>query len=195
MIEECKAALSHFVPEYVYFIDKPKSFSIEEKKAGGAGKAFFSSATPCLMIKAKDQAPLVWAFKNKKCAEGAFLTFEDDGMCNLHILEMKSKLTQGEWAKVMLQLSGMYLSALATCRLLGIISFKSVTCYVAFKEDAMSPAKSADMIFLKSFVGAENPIGGADEWQTGKMELPFSTPAAIRKGQRNASNDIDFGTV
>lgn len=195
MIEGCKTALAHFVPQYVHFVENHASFNIEEKKAGGAGKAYFSSAVPCLMVKAKDQAPLVWAFKNRKCAEGAFLTFDNDGTCRLHILEMKSKLTQGEWAKVMLQLSGMYLSALATCRILGIFEFKSVTCYVAFKEDAMSADKSADMIFMKTFVGAENPIGGADEWQAEKMELPFAAIAEIRKGQRDASHDIDFGAV
>lgn len=195
MIEECKNALAHFVPQYVHLVEGNLSFSIEEKKIGGAGKASFSSTAPCLMIKAKDQAPLVWAFKNRKCAEGAFLTLDDDGSCRLHILEMKSKLTQGKWAKAMLQLSGMYLSALAICRIIGISEFKSVTCYVAFKEDAMSAAKSADMIFMKSFVGVENPIGGADEWQKEEMELPFSATATIRKGQRDAFNDVDFGNV
>lgn len=195
MIDGCKAALCHFAPEYVYFVKDNTSFYIEEKKAGGEGKAHFSSAAPCLMIRAKDQAPLVWAFRNRQCAEGAFLSFDADGECRLHILEMKSKLTQGEWAKVMRQLSGMYLSALATCRLLGILEFKSVTCYVAFKEDAMSPAKSADMIFMKTFVGMENPIGGADEWQNEKMELPFATTAEIRKGQRDASHHVDFGAI
>jgi hypothetical protein len=194
MIETCKSALEHFVAEYVYIVDEKKLFSIEEKKQGGAGKAFFRSDKPSLVLKAKDQAPMVWAFSNRQCAEGAFVTFDDDG-CRLHILEMKSKLTQAEWAKVTRQLSGMYLTALAACRILGVTEFKSVVCYVAFKEDAMSPSKSADSIFMKTFVGRRNSVGGSDAWSTGVIKLPFDTSALIQKGQRDVHHNVDFGLV
>ncbi|MCY1369321.1 hypothetical protein D9M69_563550 [compost metagenome] len=146
------------------------------------------------MLKAKDQAPMVWAFSNRQCAEGAFVTFDNDG-CRLHILEMKSKLTQSEWAKVIRQLSGMYLTALAACRILGVNEFKSVVCYVAYKEDAMSPSKSADSIFIKTFVGQRNPVGGSDTWSTGSVKLPFGIDASIQKGQRDAHHNVDFGSV
>jgi hypothetical protein len=194
MIEACRKGLAHFAQEYVYLIEGQNSFFIEEMRPLGAGKAFFSASSPFLVIKAKDNTPPVWAFKNRKCADGAFLTFDSDG-CHLHILEMKSRLTQGEWAKAMLQLSGMYLTALASCRLLGVFEFKSVTCYIAFKEDAMSSNESADMIFMKTLVGQENPLGGVNEWTSNKIELPFRTMALIQKGQRDGAHNVHFEVV
>lgn len=194
MIDACKTGLKHFLPEYLYIVDPNVQFSLEEKKQAGAGKAYFSAATPTLVLKARDQAPMVWAFSNKQCAEGAFVTFDDSG-CRLHIIEMKSKLTQTEWAKVMRQLSGMYLTALAACRVLGIIDFQDIICYVAYKEDAMAADKSADPIFIKTFVGRRNPMSGSAEWTAESMDLPLGVRAQIRKGQRDQNHDVDFGLV
>lgn len=194
MIEACRQRLRHFLPEYLWFTEANKQFFFEEKKRGGEGKAFFVSAAPCLIVKANDKAPMVWAFSNRKCAEGAFIKFDHDG-CHLHILEMKSKLTQGEWAKVLNQLEGMYLTALAACRVLNIAEFQSVTCYIAFTEDAMAPDQSADMILMKTFVGEENPVGGDDEWSKNQVPLPFDVTAGLKKGLRNAQSNVDFGAV
>ncbi|MBD8689341.1 MULTISPECIES: hypothetical protein [unclassified Rhizobium] len=195
MLSDCKISVKkHFLPEYLRFHETPTPFHFEEKKKGGEGKAFFSPKDPCLIMKAKDKAPMIWSFSNRNCAEGAFITFEDDG-CRLHILEMKSKLTQGEWAKVLRQLEGMYLTSLAVCRLLGIHDFKEVICYVAYTEDAMSANENADMIFMKTFVGVENPVGGDDEWIVGRLGLPFDVIAKLKKGVRGADKNVDFGQV
>jgi hypothetical protein len=132
--------------------------------------------------------------KNRKIAEGAILTEDQDGY-HLHLLEMKSKLTQGEWAKAILQFEGMHLASIATIRLLGVVDIASVTCYIAYKVDATSPTASADMILMKTFVGQPNPIGGVDSWTTGTLELPLGGTARIVKGQRDANNNIDFGKI
>ncbi|MBB5577713.1 MULTISPECIES: hypothetical protein [Rhizobium] len=192
--EACKTGMLHLSKSFVYYPDHHANFHFEEKNVAGAGKAYFSSNAPCVVMRATNQAPLLWALNNRKCAEGAFVTFDADG-CRLHIVEMKSKLTQGTWAKVLLQFNGMYLSALATARILGIESFTSVTCYIAYTEDAMNPDKSADMILIKPFVGVPNPVGGATEWEKERCLLPLNQAATIRKTQRDANNDANFGLV
>jgi hypothetical protein len=186
--------MQHLSKSFVFYPDQHSNFHFEEKNVAGAGKAVFSSSAPCVVMRATNQAPLLWALDNRKCAEGAFVTFDDAG-CRLHIVEMKSKLTQGTWAKVLLQFNGMYLSALATARILGIESFTSVTCYIAYTEDAMDPKKSPDMIFIKPFVGAPNPVARATEWEKEQCLLPLDQAATIRKAQRDVNKDANFGVV
>lgn len=194
MIESCIGQLVHFSDQHVYEPEDHSRFFIEEKSAGGEGKSYFSANSRCLIFKAGKQGPLIWALENKKISEGAILSHNEDGY-HLHLLEMKSKLTVGEWAKVVEQLKGMHLSALAVLRLLGVVELASVTCYVAFKQDAMSPQASADMILMKTFVGMENPLSGNADWESEALELPFTGTSAIVKAQRNVSNDADFGLI
>jgi hypothetical protein len=193
-MDECIPFLKHFLPTYVSLADDHDRFYIEEKTVGGEGKTFFSSASPCVVIRAKPAGPLLWSLKNGKIGEGAVLTKDDDGY-HLHILEMKSKLTQSEWAHALLQFQGMLLTSLATVRLLGVTEVTSVVCYIAYKQEAMSASKSADLVLLKTFVGIPNPVGGEDEWSSEVAELPIVGPARIRKAQRDANNNADFGVI
>jgi hypothetical protein len=195
VIDEVKRrAKEHFLSEYVSIIESGEPIFFEEKRDGGEGKATFQSNKPCVRMKAKDQSPLLWAFSNRKCAEGALLTISNDE-CHLHIVELKSKLSQAEWSKARDQLSGMYLTALATCRVLGISEFNSVICYIGYKQNAMSPENSADPVLIKTFVGTRNPIGKNDEWEAEKMQLPLNAEATIIKAQRDCDQNVDFGGI
>jgi hypothetical protein len=189
-----KESIEHLSSDYVWRESAGASIKFAEKQRGGVGEAEFVAANDAIVIKAKDQAPVIWALRVKNCAEGAIITQQGTSY-HLHVLEMKSKLTQGEWAKAMLQLEGMFLSAVAVARLAGITDFASATCYIAYVEDAMGPAGSADLIFMKTFVGMDNPIGGVEEWINEVMPLPFGVRAGIRKGQRDADRNVNFGTI
>lgn len=193
-MDECLPLLDHFAREHVHIVEDHGSFYIEEKAAGGEGKTYFSTNAPCLLIKAKPPGPLLWSLKNRKISEGSIVTKDERGY-HLHILEMKSKLTQGEWAKVLLQFEGMLLTTLAVVRILGILEFSTVTCYIAYKEDAMGTRGSADLILLKTFVGMPNPISGSEEWTKEQVELPMTGAAQIRKAVRDGANDADFGLI
>ncbi|MCW2272696.1 hypothetical protein GJ654_01220 [Rhodoblastus acidophilus] len=194
IIDDCRSALEHFNSDFVYFTEPAARFFIEEKSCSGAGRAYFSHTAACIMLKATNKAPMVWALSNRSCAEGAFVSFDESGF-HLHIIEMKSKLTYNEWIKALKQLSGMYLTAIATARILGIYSFNSIRCYIAFKEDAITPNRDADPVLLKTFVGTENIASGVDQWSSGMIRLPLSAKAFLKKGQRDGNNDIDFGFV
>jgi hypothetical protein len=188
------SALPHLSNDYVWSVPAGSDIKIVEKNAGGAGEAIFVSHETAIVIKAKDSAPVIWSLKQLKCAEAAIITKDDAGF-HLHVLEMKSKLTQTVWAKALQQLEGMYLSALAVARLVQVTDFVSITCYIAYTEDAMGAQDSADMIMIKTFVGQNNPVGGSEEWISEEMSLPFSTIAAIKKGQRDQNNNVHFGHI
>lgn len=189
-----KAKVPHVSPDFVWKVAPGSAIQISEKNAAGQGTAEFLPMGDAIVIKAKDQAPVVWALEIRRCAEAAIITLKEDG-AHLHVLEMKSKLTQGEWAKAMVQLQGMFLSALAVARLLEIITFQSTTCYIAYTQNAMGPAASADLIMMKTFVGTSNPIGGMQEWTQESMSLPFGTAATIVKGQRDGLGNVAFGGI
>lgn len=194
MLDVYEANLCNLSKDYVWPINAGENVEIVEKKAGGAGIARFLSEHGAIVIKAKDQAPVVWALEVKKCAEAAIISFRDNE-CHLHLLEMKSKLTQGQLSTALIQLEGMFLSALAVARLLGIVSFATTTCYIAYKEDALNQHQSADMIFMKPFVGMNNPVGGYEDWEAETVDLPLATKAVLRKGQRDGNADIHFGPI
>ena len=194
MLEFYERDLCNLSKDYVWPVGPGDDIEIIEKQVGGAGVARFRSESGAIVIKAKDKAPVVWALEVKKCAEAAIISFRD-GECHLHLLEMKSKLTQGQLSHALIQLEGMFLSALAVARLIGIMTFASTTCYIAYKEDALNPSESADMIFMKSFVGMNNPLGGYEDWEAETLDLPLSTKAVLKKGQRDAEANIHFGEI
>ncbi len=194
MIEGYREGLDHLSGDYIWPVEEGSSFSIKEVKAGGEGEAKFKASKPTIVIKAKDQSPVVWALKNRKCAEAAMISVEAE-YCHLHLLEMKSKLTQSELAKAVLQLEGMYLSALAVSKIIGIDQIASVTCYIGYKENALSPKASADMIMFKTFVGMENPIGAVDEWEEKEIDLPFGMKSSVKAEKRDLNGDVDFGAI
>jgi hypothetical protein len=179
--------------DYVYQIPKGTIFSVKEVKSAGAGACNFTSESAVLFIKAKDSAPIVWALKNRKCAEAAFLTIDDEGKCHLHIVEMKSSLSSGDFRKVIEQWRGMYLSALAV---LGVIKMDhpvQVRAYIAFRNDRVAQIDPTQLVLTKTLVGGER-MPALQEWATGKVDLYHGVSASIIKGLR-LPDDVDFGMV
>jgi hypothetical protein len=194
MIESCRPHLELFNPDYVN--EAAGAFSIIERDEQGKGSATFKSSNPILLIRSRKQSPQIWALKQRKCADGAFLTFDGKNP-HLHIVELKGKITLSTWAYVIQQFEGMYLTALAVIRLLGIQTVDGVTCYLAAKEDSVSKAEEATAapILMKAPVGEVRTFGGLEDWINGAVSLPFSVKADLVKGWKNSSGDVDFGSV
>lgn len=193
-MDDCLPALKHFFPEHVYTPDDHTNFFLEEKSASGAGRSYFATNTTCIVIKASPSGPLLWSLKNRKISEGSVLTQDENGY-HLHLLEMKSRLDPGEWTKALLQFEGMLLTSLAVVRILGVTEIASVTCYIAYKNNVMDTAASADLIFLKTFVGKPNPIGKGDAWRSEEVDLPIVGLAQLKKAQRDQANNAHFGII
>lgn len=181
-----------FNSDYIKIIPDGR-VEIIEKKTDGAGVCYFDAQAPVLLIKAKDQAPIVWSLKNSKCAEGAFLIKRNDLSLELHIVEMKSGLTLKDFLKVIQQWRGMYLSALAV---IGIIKSSlpvKVVAYVAYKQDKINYVDATQPIMLKTQVGGAL-MPGKKEWSDERVILEHGVVAQIVKKQRSGS-DCDFGVV
>lgn len=193
MIEACRLHFSLFNKDYVKEIIG--DFDIVEKAEGGAGGIAFSSASPCVVINTHPNAPLLWALNNRKCADGAFITFEG-GLAHLHIVELKSKLATSEWSHATKQFEGMFLTALAACRLLEITTITSVTCYIAYTSDQMAARNSTSPALIKTMVGKANPLNAQSEWEKEEVKLPYSWVAPLKKIQRDpATKNGNFGAV
>ncbi|MCD0501295.1 hypothetical protein LP085_30925 [Achromobacter sp. MY14] len=178
---------------YARVVHENNKFSIFEKNPDGEGTCYFEAEHPVLLIRAKDQAPVVWSLENRRCAEGAFVVKRSESEFELHIVEMKSKLTHGGFLKVIEQWRGMYLSALAT---LGVIRLEfpvRTTVYVAYKDETVSEPSSAQLVLSKVQVGGKL-MAGIIEWNSGKVALHHGVTAHIVKGQRN-EGDVDFGRI
>ena len=182
MIDKCRENLPLFNGDFV--AEAVGSFSVTEKSEGGAGSVTFTSATPCIVFCTHPRTPLLWALENKKCADGAFLTFSQ-GQVHLHLVELKSRLASAEWSHAKLQFSGMFLTAIAACRVMDITEIASVTCYIAFTKNKMNPEASANPVLLKTLVGRANPLNGQSDWEKEEVHLPHSTVAGLRKIERD----------
>lgn len=178
---------------FVYEIPAGKTFSVKETKEPGVGSCYFVSDCQTLFIKAKDQAPVVWSLKNKKCAEAAFLTISPEGEAELHIVEMKSKLSRSDFLKVIEQWRGMYLSALAVLGVLKAPYPSKITVYVAYKSDKVVDVNASQPIMLKPRVGGALPAG-VSEWRNNRVNLHHGVHANIVKGERSP-DDYDFGRI
>jgi len=193
MIDKCRSCLSLFNKDWVF--EGAGSIVITETNPTGMGEAVFKSDTPCIVMKAQEQSPLLWALAQRKCADGAFFSF-DKGEAHLHIVELKSKVTLATWAKVVQQFEGMFLTSLAAARLLEIYKPTRVTCYLAGTEDSItSESESASPTLLKAPVGKTRTFGGWESWNRGVVPLPLSFEAALVKGWKDAAGVADFGSI
>lgn len=179
--------------DYIKQIPAGASIEVEEKNAGGAGICRFQSASISLMIRARSQSPVVWALKNRKCAEAAFLTVDANEQLILHIVEMKSTLSTSEFYKVIEQWRGMYLSALSILGVLKTSQPIRVMAYVAYKQERVSQPVSTQVVLQKTQVGGKR-MPGIQEWVANEVSLHHGITARIVKGLRSPDN-VDFGVV
>lgn len=179
---------------FVYKVESGSEIVFEEKGEGGEGKVKFRSGSDVLVVKARNKAPVVWALKNKKCGEAAFISKDSrDGSFILHILEMKSSLTLGQLRKSLLQLEGMYLSAICVMAVLGLGRPAAVKSYIAYSEDKVAANDDAQPVLKKVLVGGRL-VPGRHEWMSGTVNFSHGVCSQIVKGKR-VRGDFDFGFV
>jgi len=193
MIEECRNNLSLLNHDWVY--EAQNEIVIKETAEGGEGTAKFLTNSPSIVIKADDHAPLIWSLKQAKCADGAIVTFGNEGGPKYHLVELKSKLTVKAWVKALSQFEGMFLTTIATCSLLMKEAAVEVVCYIVFSEDALSNVQSTAPILAKTLVGSTSSIGHLEAWAKEVVDLPYAMQAKLMKSAKNADGVADFGTI
>lgn len=192
MIESCRSCLHLFNANWIS--EKQGALKISEDNPTGKGEARFESAKPCILVKADKQAPLLWALSQRKCADGAIISFDEDG-AHFHLIELKGKIKLSTWAYMLEQFEGMFLTSIAVARLLEIQRPIKVTCYTAGTEDRVSQSQSASPTLLKAPVGKARTFGDWEAWNSALINLPYSIEAKLVKGWKDPNGIADFGVI
>jgi hypothetical protein len=144
----------------------------EPKGSGASGKGkgtlFLKVSTHCIRIRIPDKnGPAGW-LTEQKCADAIVIEFSDDGPM-LHLIELKSKMTRGQWRDVKKQLLGAYHNALAIGGVLELPRFAGVRVHVLCSEDSISPAATANSSTLKAGLG--KPLPDTIDWVERRLTL------------------------
>lgn len=140
-----------------------------------------------------DQPPLKWA-RNKKCADAALIV-ESEGGVDIHIVELKSKLTVGEWSKARLQFEGMIFNARALVSVIEVQNVKSITCHISYVRDAINPSETDDPVLLKLPLGELGGLGGAGDWFSGRVRIDGLPEMNLFKWQRDVTTNEANGVI
>jgi hypothetical protein len=186
-IADCCEHLHLFADEHVF--EQEADIEITEADPAGSGTVTFTHPARSIVFAPKEKRSLLW-IKDAQCADGAFVTFDDDGV-HLHITELKSTLNFGKWFKAINQFCGMFLSVTSAARLMQIRDFASVTCYIAFKADRIVTSASTSPALLKAPVGTA-ATAPRTSWEKEEIQLPFKTTAILKKIQRDALGNATF---
>lgn len=174
-------------------------FFILEKKDGGKGACYFQSDNDVLIIKAKDKNTPLWALKNQKCAEGAFVVLDKNHQSlSLHIIEMKSKLTYDEFEKVIQQLQGMYLMAFCVMSILKLNIPKEIKTYIAYTDETVqNKIHQNPKRMPRKSIGIKDPV--LESWEMEEVKLSHNNTARLIKMIRTVGEadnfNCDFGMV
>jgi hypothetical protein len=123
-----------------------------------------------------------------KCADSAIIEYEEDGL-RVHIVELKSKLTPTEWAKVRLQFLGTVNNLYAIAGISRLPAPKKITCYIAYKQDDMDNIIHSPSSILKVPVGGSKSLGGIEDWKSGYIDLMDHKAVSIVKILRDTSGN------
>lgn len=186
LLSRCKPHFSRLHHDRAWH--NKETVEISEKATGGAGTITFNVSLPYLAFRATDNNPPMHWLAASKCADGAFVLFDDE-QAHLHIVELKSKLTAKEWKKVKLQFEGMLLNAMAVAGVIELSHFSSVTCYIAYAEDAISVEKNASPVFYKNLPGTSAAAPEIAEWLAEQLTALDKFKMTLIKLKRNSDGN------
>ena len=165
--------------------------NIDETSAEGSGTISFSTSKFALSYQNRTNKPPIHWLLQGKCADGAFIIFDED-QAHLHIVELKSKLIPKEWKKACEQFEGMLLNSFAMAGIIELSVFDSITCYIAFSEDAISVSHNASPVLYKNLPGMVPQRHGLTEWLTSAVTLLSKYKANLIKIQRDAGGNASY---
>lgn len=133
-----------------------------------------------------NRVPLRWC-RNRSCADAAIVVSHDDGPI-LHVVELKSKVTNKEWLKAKKQFEGMALNYMALAGVVeGGVPSKAVF-HISYESEIVADSETSDPILLKMSVGSGEVLGEIDDWVSEKVDVLHWQNAELRKIQRGADN-------
>lgn len=180
--------------DYCYLIDSNEKIIVLESDDQGKGECEFFSKTPIVMIKAKDKNSAIWALKDQKCAEAAFIEINASGLV-LHIVEMKSKLTIRVFIHACKQIEGMYFASLGVISSLKLDLPVKVISYIAYKQLDNNLSKEMPSVLTKHLIGTpEMTTKEMSYWYQKEIKLKH-TNCSLKTVERNENGDCSFGYI
>lgn len=172
--------------------ERGSAVSVIEPNSGGAGAVRFQlpqgDTALRINLSENNRFPCI---KQRKVADGVILQFGEQGQLKaLHLIELKSRLTSGEWRKVKEQLQGALHNAHALLGVLGLDLPPRIVCHTAYKQDAIG----SNPALLKAPMGIKASHTDSD-WVTGRVMIDPIFPTLDhykyqRDGHGNASCQI-----
>lgn len=188
MIEKLRQWEKYFDPVHVRLGNGSK-VNITETEESGSGTATLSVEGDYVFLKGcAGRHQIIW-LNHHKCADGGVITFSQQDVV-IHVVELKSTVRIKEWKKARQQFSGMLLNSLALLGCAGLPDNIKVKCYLAYRADAMTPARSASPIFGKKLPDLKMPETGYEGWDSSFIELPFGIVAEFSKHKRDEDGNV-----
>lgn len=158
-----------------------------EVREAGASLVFDVEEETLFVRHVDDQPPLKWA-NQRRCADAAMILNKRTQL-DIHIVEIKSKITLKEWVKVKSQFEGMFLNTLAV---LGVIEEGlpyRIVCHISFIENAIDIDHLTDPLLIKAPVGRVQSFSDLNSWKRELMDIGNRSNVPIRKWQRSLANN------
>lgn len=120
---------------------------VTEHVSGGQGTLTFQLNRLCLMLKIDygtgDNHTHLKYLKQRQHGEAIIIELDDDYRAvRLHIIEMKSRLTEKKWKEVLQKFEGALYDSLAVMGLLGLEWPEAVVFHVAYTQDGLTTTPS-----------------------------------------------------
>jgi hypothetical protein len=183
---------AHLSPEH-FFVVPPGEAAIEETAVGGAGRVEFPYNRDVICaLPVNDNMPLLW-FTHNECADGAFIVF-DAGHIAIHLVELKSAVNAGKWAKARRQFEGMLANTLALLGFLDVVRPFGVVCHLALKSESISGALRASPVLGKRLTGlplsaAGGHLSASQQFQRRAVDILDRKGVEVRIIQRDAAGN------
>lgn len=133
-----------------------------------------------------NRVSLRWC-KSRNCADAALVVCHEE-MPELHVVELKSKLTNKEWVKAKKQFEGMALNYMAMAGVVeGRVPTRAVF-HISFGSEVVSEPETSDPVLLKMAVGSGEMLGGIDDWMNERVDILNWPNAELRKIERGDDN-------
>lgn len=173
-----------FVAACCRFADAQQPLVLEEPARDGRGFARIAvrirrktkrrgGGSPVLQLTLEQSGGKQWfpLLKQQQCADFALLVEWRQDAVSATVIECKETVSATEWDKVREQLAGMIVRLRALTGTLQL-RLRSVTCYTAFRRDALTDQLDASPARRRTRVGKRAEKGLHSDWLRPQVELP-----------------------
>nr|WP_294513597.1 hypothetical protein [uncultured Rhodopila sp.] len=180
-----EALLRRLNPSMLLHSDKSISISETAGDEKGRGTITFQLTSLCFRLRLPPE-PVKW-LANQQCADAVIFEFAGERTI-LHLIEMKTTMRPDAWTKTKQQLVGPYHNALALAGVLQLSPPFEFKAHVAYREDRLGPAATADGLMLKQPLG-KLATETFNDWSEGRIGIDGMADIPLNKIRRDGDGN------